>query len=281
MPRQLSIGEFSRVSHLSVKTLRHYGEEGLLEPVRVDEITGYRYYAGEQLATAQIIRRLRGLEMSVPDVRAVLDAPDPPARHALLLQHLRRREVALAQAQGTVDTLRSLLLREGELGEGEAAAVTYRSLPATPALAIREVVGLREISAWWRGAVGELRATLRARSLDAAGPVCGQYDARLFTNECGEALVYAPIQGAGQPKPLGRISAITVPAAELAVLTHRGSHQDVDIAYARLACHVIEREVAVEGPIREVYVRDPIDFPNPVDWLTEIGWPIVHHQPDG
>jgi DNA-binding transcriptional MerR regulator len=225
MARHLSIGDFSRVTHLSVKTLRHYDEVGLLRPIRFDKDTGYRFYASEQLARAQVIRRLRALEMSVPDVKAVLDAPDPRARHALLLRHLGQRESALAHAQATVDSLRALLL-----GQAEDAVVTYRSIPATPALAIRAVLDLRDIGAWWQGAIGELHATLRARSLEAAGPVCGQYDPSLFTDEHGEALVYAPIQNAGQHGPIGRISAITVPAAELAVLGHQGPHHEVDIA---------------------------------------------------
>jgi hypothetical protein len=45
VPGTLTIGEFSRVTHLSVKTLRHYHEVGLLEPVHVDPGTGYRRYA--------------------------------------------------------------------------------------------------------------------------------------------------------------------------------------------------------------------------------------------
>ena len=70
----LSIGDFSRMTQLSVKTLRHYHEVGLLEPDRVDPATGYRHYAPEQVPTAQVVRRLRELGMPIADVRAVLTA---------------------------------------------------------------------------------------------------------------------------------------------------------------------------------------------------------------
>ena len=50
--------------------------------------TGYRYYAGDQIPTAQVIRRLRDLEMPVAEVKAVLDAPDTAARNALIAAHL-------------------------------------------------------------------------------------------------------------------------------------------------------------------------------------------------
>ena len=63
MPTSLAIGDFSRATHLSVKTLRHYHRIGLLEPADVDPDTGYRRYTTEQIPTAQVIRRFRDLDM--------------------------------------------------------------------------------------------------------------------------------------------------------------------------------------------------------------------------
>lgn len=72
----LSIGEFATVTHLSVKTLRHYHDEGLLEPERIDPHSGYRYYSTAQVPTAQVIRRFRDLDM--PSARsAACSAPIP------------------------------------------------------------------------------------------------------------------------------------------------------------------------------------------------------------
>src|ERR1700760_564296 len=57
MRTRVTIGDFSRASHLSVKTLRHYHEVGLLEPSEVDPDNGYRYYSEDQIPLAQVIRR--------------------------------------------------------------------------------------------------------------------------------------------------------------------------------------------------------------------------------
>ena len=65
----LAIGEFSRVTHLSVRTLRRYHEGGLLEPAEVDQLTGYRYYSADQIPTAQVIHRLRELDVPLPEVQ--------------------------------------------------------------------------------------------------------------------------------------------------------------------------------------------------------------------
>ena len=55
----LAIGAFSRITHLSIKTLCRYHEAGLLEPATVDRHTGYRYYSLDQVPTAQVIHRFR------------------------------------------------------------------------------------------------------------------------------------------------------------------------------------------------------------------------------
>ena len=58
MTVRLAIGDFSRMTHVSVKALRHYHDLGLLEPAEIDQTTGYRYYRPDQVWIAQVIRRL-------------------------------------------------------------------------------------------------------------------------------------------------------------------------------------------------------------------------------
>ncbi|HEY3648018.1 MAG TPA: MerR family transcriptional regulator, partial [Streptosporangiaceae bacterium] len=57
------IGDFSRMTHLSVKALRFYHDQGLLEPARIDPSSGYRFYDTGQVPVAQVIRRFRDLDM--------------------------------------------------------------------------------------------------------------------------------------------------------------------------------------------------------------------------
>src|SRR6476659_7307805 len=103
---RVSIGDFARASHLSVKTLRHYHEVGLLAPSEVNPDNGYRYYSQDQIQAAQVIRRLRGLQMPVTDVKAVLDASDSETRNRLIVEHLNRLEDDLAQTAAHVSALR-------------------------------------------------------------------------------------------------------------------------------------------------------------------------------
>ena len=109
MPAHLTIGEFSKMTYLSVKALRHYHDVGLLEPAEIDPSSGYRRYGTDQVATAQAIRRFRDLDMPIDQVRAVLLAPDDASRNRAILDHLEAMQEQLERTQQTVASLQALL----------------------------------------------------------------------------------------------------------------------------------------------------------------------------
>jgi DNA-binding transcriptional MerR regulator/effector-binding domain-containing protein len=267
----LTVGDFSRITHLSVKTLRHYHEVGLLAPAAVNPGTGYRYYSPDQVPAAQVIRRLRDLEMPVGEVKAVLAADDAADRNALIAAHLDRLEAELAQTRAAVDSLRNLL----QPPPG-APAIEHRSVPAVRAAAITAVVDHGDVLAWWLGALGELRATVRGQGLRAAGPPGGVFASELFQHERGEATVFVPVEGPGDGgvREIGRVTPVTIPAAELAVITHRGSLSDADLSYATLGSYATRHEISIDGPLREYYLSGVGEVADEAEWRTEIGWPI-------
>ena len=66
----LKIGEFSKLSMLTIKALRFYEKEELLIPARVDEHSGYRFYEASQLEIAAKIKALRQLDFTVEEIKA-------------------------------------------------------------------------------------------------------------------------------------------------------------------------------------------------------------------
>ena len=263
----LTIGDFSRATHLSIKTLRYYHRVQLLEPAQVDPDTGYRRYTTDQIPVAQVIRRFRDLEMPIEQIQAVLRAPDLTARNRLIADHLSQLEQDLARTQQAVASLRDLLA-----DPSAAAPVSHRRVDATMAAAVSDTVGVSDLLPWFLGALGELYATLDARGVAASGPAGGIYATELFAEERGEATVFVPT--AAEVQSLGRVAPFTVPAAELAVITHAGSHADVDRAYGALATYVSSHALQVDGPIREYYLVGRHDTADEAAWRTEICWPI-------
>jgi DNA-binding transcriptional MerR regulator len=267
MPPALTIGDFSRATHLSIKTLRHYHGVGLLTPADVDAETGYRRYTSDQIPTAQVIRRFRDLEMPLDTIRAVLQAPDLGTRNELISAHLTSLEQNLARTQSAVASLRDLLTHPPV-----AAPVSHRRVGATTAAAVTAVVTIGELPAWYLGALGELQATLDARDMRPSGPAGGIFAGELFTDERGQATVFIPTTT--EIQRLGRVEPVNVPAAELAVIVHPGSLADVDQAYGALAAYVAGHALQVDGPIREHYLVGRQDTADQSAWRTEVCWPI-------
>lgn len=148
----LAIGEFSRLTHLSVKTLRRYHEAGLLVPDAVDQTTGYRFYDGHQIPTAQVIHRLRELDVPLADVRRIIESADPDRRAALAL------------------------------------SVELRAVPEVTVAAIEDDIDSDSMATWYVGAMAELNAAIDARS----GPPGGVYDNALFEKGRGHVLLHVP-----------------------------------------------------------------------------------------
>ncbi|MEV7428357.1 MerR family transcriptional regulator [Nocardioides sp. NPDC092400] len=263
----LAIGEFSRLTHLSVRTLRRYHEADLLVPATVDPATGYRYYDARQIPTAQVIHRLRELDVPLADVRRILAATDPGARAAMVADHLGRLESELERTRAAVVSLRRLLRPEPA-----PVHVELRVVPGTTVAAVEGDVDLDDVLPWYAGAMAELDAVVD----EPTGAPGGLYDNSLFEVGHGHVLVHVPTES---PPRRGRVHPATLPPVELAVATHAGEHDDIAVTYGEVGAWLVANALAVAGPIRETYLVGPRDTADPAGWRTEIGWPVFHVAP--
>jgi len=272
MAVRLGIGDFSRMTHLSVKALRHYHDLGLLTPAEIDPASGYRFYEPAQVPVAQVIRRFRDLGMPLEDIRQMLQAPDAGARNQVIVAHMQRMESQLAATQAVVASLRSLL--EGPPGP---ITVEHRSVGPARALAIRGPVTMQDMDAWWDEAFHELNAAVAAAAVPPAGPRAALYPAELFQLDAGEITTYIPVSS--EIRPAGRAAMMDIPAAELAVAVHRGAVANLDQTYGALGTYVARREIGADGPIREHYLVTAFDTDDESRHLTEVGWPVSQTRP--
>jgi DNA-binding transcriptional MerR regulator len=100
MKNMISIGRFSKLSALTVRSLRLYDEMDVLTPAFIDPDTNYRFYSLDQVPTAQQIRALREMGLSLPNIQQVLQTPNN-AKEQLIVH---RRELL-----GKVEALESIL----------------------------------------------------------------------------------------------------------------------------------------------------------------------------
>jgi DNA-binding transcriptional MerR regulator len=278
MDQSLPIGEFSKLTLLPVKTLRHYHDVGVVVPAVVDPATGYRRYALDQVPDAHLVRRLRDLDMPLAEVRTALEAPDEAARNEVILTFLARMERRLAEAQLAVGSLRALLEPPG------AFTVTTRRFAATPAVSLAAVVERRALADWCAATYPLLYAALAACGSVPAGPGGGLYPPGLFEEGVGRVVAFVPLRqhlDADGPVDLGSFAGVQpfeLPSSVAAVAVHHGSFDDLDRTYGSLGSYVAANGLGTSGAIREHYLVSPADSDDPRDLRTEVCWPI-HPQP--
>jgi DNA-binding transcriptional MerR regulator len=275
----IPIGRFARLSGLTVKALRHYDEIGLLEPAWVDPETGYRWYALEQARTAEAIRRLRRLELSLEEIRPLLAAPDEVLREQLVAHRSR--------LEGRAVETRRILAELQRLIDGEEALVPdARETRITFEMTIDEVEEQRLIAVVDRAHTDEMSTVVprgitevhdyleEVGAVPVGPPVC----VCPFPDDEGmvETTVGWPV--APEVPGRGRIVVETLLATRALLLTHTGPYTELGRSY-RLMSEAMERNgLTGTGPPREIYRTDPAQVPDPNDYETVIVWPI---GPDG
>lgn len=109
----MRIGELARRTGTDVETVRYYEKSGLLaEPVRTT--AGYRAYKEEHQECLQFIRHCRSLQMSLADIRVLLELKGNPTAgcqsvNELLDHHISRTRMqmeALRTLEAQLTTLR-------------------------------------------------------------------------------------------------------------------------------------------------------------------------------
>lgn len=137
----LKIGEFSKLSRVSIRMLRRYNEVGLLLPAETDPITGYRYYSEDQLPAAGRITALRDMGFGLAAIEQLLATwEEPVALEAILdaKQAQLQEEAALAQRRlRALETLRQRLRKEDNAMD---YTVNLKTLPQRQAACLRMTI---------------------------------------------------------------------------------------------------------------------------------------------
>ena len=268
MAALLSIGEFSRLTHVSVKALRHYHDLDLLCPARIDPASGYRSYATAQAPTAQLIRRFRDLGMPLDQVKVVLTASDPAVRDEAIAEHLRSMERQLQQTRTAVASLRQLL----EGGGPPPQDVAFHTVAAASALRATARVAWDEAFEWLPDTLADLRRELGSDADLRGGPDGALYSAEFFESHIGEVTAFIPLSAAA-----GRAGDPLPDEGPVAVAVHRGPLRELDRTYAALGSFVAEHGLGsrTRTAIRENYLVSPFNTDNEHGLVTEVCWPVL------
>lgn len=268
----LSIGTFSRATHLSVRTLRRYHEQGLLVPAGIDPATGYRSYRREQIFDAQLIHRLREVDLPLPAVTRIVDARDPALTGTLLSEHLRALHGRRSEIEQMIAGVGSLLAGSSPLDVG---VVHLREQRAEPVLVVRGRPAERDFADFFREAFGRLGRHAHRHRLTVSGPGGARFPDREWDPDAVETVVVLPVTApvAGPGVEVG-----TLPSGRLAAVLHAGDYAGVALAHAALGSWAATHGVEADSSLQELYLVGPHDTSDPAAWRTEVGW-LVGTEP--
>jgi DNA-binding transcriptional MerR regulator len=265
----IRIGLFSKLGMVTVKTLRHYDETGLLIPAQVDEENGYRYYRTAQLFRLQEIVALRQMDFSIPQIADILEGRNVPGLFAA------RKAALESELSITANRLFRLgnYIAERQGGQQMSYQAIIKEIPACIVFSTRQNIPNYE-------ALFELMPTIGAKVAEAnPGIKCAEpdYNFNIFHDpeykeqdidiEICQAVTSFGKDGDG-------IIFKQLPAVTVASVLHKGGYDSLGAAFAYAVKWVGENGYAIAGEIRESFIDGVWNKDSEEDWLTEIQVPV-------
>lgn len=263
-------GAFARVAGVSVRTLHHYDELGLLVPARVDDRTGYRWYRAEQLARLNRIVALRDLGFALQDLPPLLDEQVPLADLRRLLAE-RRAEAQARMASETarlarVEARLRQIEEEDHMGRYDMVVKPLAALDV--AVRTATTPGFDEqLGVVLPRLFGELHTQLGSLGVTPTGPDVALYEDNDDDDDAEPIRVIAavPVEPDASGEDLDRRDLPAVPRAVVTVF--RGSLSGVEDAYRAMIQWADDAGERIVGYSREVYLECD---GRPDEWVTEL-----------
>lgn len=269
----LKIGEFSKLSQLSIRMLRHYDDIGLLPPAVIDPWSGYRYYLPEQLSQVSLIRFLQALGLSLQEIKTLLPQCDDLP---LLAQVLRQRRASCSAQVMALQTQLQLLdttLTQLERNEFPMTyPVTLKNLPARQVASLRQHIDRYEDEGLlWQLLFGEIAA----QSPQQTTPPCRMalYHDQEYTE--GHPDVEVQLAVTGQYADTAHVHFKELPPLNVASVTFRGPYDQITQVNLAALKWCEANHYHFSGTMFSIYHIDPSQSDNPADYLTECCFPIV------
>ena len=267
----LKIGEFSKLSHVSVRMLRHYDEIGLLHPQRVDPITGYRLYGEEQLFTAGKINVYRGMGFGLTAIAGLLHEADPQKLRAMLE---RQQESLREQSEEMSQMLHRIKLAIAQLGEESTMAnydVTIKEIAPRYVASVRDILeSFNYEGRLWHYMMKETAD----QNLTPANPCLafGIFHDAEYKERDVDVEIQMTVEGNYHDTEHVRFK--TEPAVCVASAIHYGSYETISDASAAVAAWVEKNGYQMCGVMFIVYDVSPHETQTPDELVTEVCIPV-------
>ena len=267
----LKIGEFSKLSRVSIRMLRHYDEIDILKPVHIDPYTGYRYYGEDQLTIVGRITALKDMGFGLSAIKQILLRYDDKEmlEHHLLIKQVEIRE-AYHQAAYRMKLLDTAIerLRKDEIMKYD---VTLKTFPERQAATVRAIIPCYEQEGMlWGMLMGETGHL----NLMADDPCycCAVFHDREYKEADVDVEVYKTVKG--DYPDTEHVKFRTIPEVTVASAICKGSYEQMGDVMAAVAQWVTDNGYVFDGPAFNIYHVSPYETDDPNEFVTEVCYPV-------
>ena len=267
----LKIGEFSKLSRLSVRMLRHYDEIGLLKPAETDRFTDYRYYREDQLPAAGRIAALKDMGFPLADIVKILEVYDD--REKLEQFFSVRQEELEALSKDTaykltlLDAARKRLRKEEDMSYN----VTLKTFPERYAATVRMTIPRYEDEGMIWGRMAE--ETCRMNLVEDDPCLCAvTYLDGEYKEENVEMMAWKTVRGSYPDTE--HVKFRTLPEVTVASCTYQGSYTQIIDVYSAVIAWMEANGYEPAEPMFNIYHVSPHETQNPDEFVTEVCYPV-------
>lgn len=265
------IGEFSKLTQVSIRMLRYYDEAGLLKPAETDRLTNYRLYSAEQIPILNKIVFMRDLGFTVSEIAAALQSwNDEFIAHQL--EHKRKEiEAAIKSEQ---EKLTKINLAQQDIQQEKIEIhynVSIKTIPSYPVLSLRRTVAdyYAEGQLW-----KELSAFAHQQRIPVSGNAFTIYHDMDYREREVDIEICAPVARMGE-NVNGFVFRNTEAVPLLACTMVYGPFERIAGAYIAFASWLQEHnQYRMAGTSRQIVHRGPWNEESPDKYLTEIQIPL-------
>jgi DNA-binding transcriptional MerR regulator len=258
----LSIGDFSQLGQVSVRTLRLYDELGLLKPARVDRFSGYRYYSVEQAPRLNRILMLKELGLSLEQIADLLkNDMSIEQMHEMLTMKRVQIEQELQEGQARLARVEARLRQIEQEGRWENRDIALREVASQRIFSVRQVVPSIDVMYQYRCSLfGTLYRWLDRNLIEPDGLELAIYHNTAYEEQDidMEAAVMTsslPAESIILATPGDEVIIRELPGVhEAASIIHQGCPQDVGQAMVALYSWIGENDYSTTGPYREIHL---------------------------
>lgn len=264
------IGDFSKITQLTVKTLRYYDQEGILSPSHRDQENQYRYYSEADFQRAQLIRTLRELDFSIAEIKDVLNNYEAPEDLSYFLREKQQQIYGrILKEKALIEKIETLIQSVEDKVESIHYPIEDREIPPVTVASFRFTGRYDEVGKH----IGKIYRAIKGKPVGT--PFCLHHNDEY--QEVADIEICVP---AKEIKGGAGVSLRQLPGVKALVICHKGSYQTINLAYKAILDEIRARKLTPLGPTREVYIKGPglIFRGNENNYLTEIILPYGVHQ---